>query len=87
MSVFERYKKQYPDLAAQMDQMQRRALPTGWDKNLPTFPADAKGVAGREASAKVENVLAKNIPWIVGGAAIAAELALAVRSMRTRVKG
>jgi len=69
MSVFERYKKQYPDLAAQMDQMQRRALPAGWDKNLPTFPADPKGVAGREASAKVENVLAKNISWIVGGAA------------------
>ncbi len=69
MGTFERYKKQYPDLAAQMDQIQRRALPAGWDKNLPTFPADPKGVAGREASAKVQNVLAKNIPWLVGGAA------------------
>ena len=43
-------------------QMQRRELPTGWDRNLPVFPADAKGMAGREASGKVLNVLAQNIP-------------------------
>ena len=63
------YKKQYPELAAQMDQIQRRELPAGWDKNLPTFPADAKGVAGRDSSAKVLNTLAQNVPWLVGGAA------------------
>ena len=42
---------------------------TGWDRNLPSFPADPKGVAGREASGKVLNVLAQNIPWLLGGSA------------------
>jgi transketolase len=46
--------------------MQRRELPDGWDKNLPTFPADAKGIATRESSGKVLNVLAQNIPWLIG---------------------
>jgi transketolase len=49
--------------------MQKRELPAGWDKNLPVFPADLKGVAGREASGKVLNVLAQNIPWLLGGSA------------------
>ena len=49
--------------------MQRRELPAGWDRNLPVFPADAKGIAGREASGKVLNVLAQNIPWFLGGSA------------------
>jgi len=49
--------------------MQRRELPDGWDKNLPTFPADAKGVATRESSGKVLNALAQNIPWLIGGSA------------------
>jgi transketolase len=49
--------------------MQRRELPDGWDKNLPTFPADPKGVATRESSGKVLNVLAENIPWLMGGSA------------------
>jgi transketolase len=49
--------------------MQRRELPAGWDRNLPTFPADAKGIAGRDASGKVLNVLAQNIPWFLGGSA------------------
>ena len=44
-------------------------LPAGWDRNLPVFPADAKGVAGREASGKVLNVLAQNVPWFLGGSA------------------
>src|SRR6202011_3130994 len=42
-------------------------LPEGWDRNLPVFPADSKGVAGRDASSKVLNVLAQNIPWFLGG--------------------
>jgi transketolase len=58
-----------PDLAKEIDLMQRRELPEGWDKNLPVFPADPKGVAGREASGKVLNVLAQNIPWFLGGSA------------------
>jgi transketolase len=63
------YKAVYPELAAQMEQMQRRELPAGWDRNLPVFPADPKGIAGRDASAKVLNVLAQNIPWFLGGSA------------------
>ena len=49
--------------------LERRELPEGWDRNLPGFPADPKGVAGREASGKVLNVLAQNIPWFLGGSA------------------
>src|SRR5262249_38306992 len=64
---FSAYRAKYPELAAEIDLMQRRALPPGWDRNLPTFAADAKGVAGREASGKVLNVLAQNIPWFLGG--------------------
>src|SRR5205809_1057397 len=63
------YGRTYPDLAAQIDQIQRRELPAGWDRNLPVFPADSKGMAGREASGKVLNVLAQNIPWFLGGSA------------------
>jgi len=67
--LLQKYRAKYPDLATEIDLMQRRELPTGWDKNLPTFPADAKGIAGREASGKVLNVLAQNIPWFMGGSA------------------
>jgi transketolase len=49
--------------------MQRRDLPPGWDRDLPVFPADAKGVAGRDASAEALNVLAQNVPWLLGGSA------------------
>jgi transketolase len=49
--------------------MQKRELPSGWDRNLPVFPADPKGIAGREASGKTLNVLAQNIPWFLGGSA------------------
>ncbi|MGO9620610.1 MAG: transketolase, partial [Desulfobaccales bacterium] len=67
--LFGAYRGQYPELAAEVDQMQRRALPSGWDHNLPVFPADPKGIAGREASGKVLNILAQNIPWFLGGSA------------------
>ena len=63
------YRTSYPELAAEIDSMQRRELPAGWDRNLPVFPADPKGVAGRDASGKTLNVLAQNIPWFVGGSA------------------
>jgi transketolase len=66
---FEEYKKEYPDLADQLVRMQKRELPDGWDKDIPTFEADAKGVAGRDASAKVLNAIAKNVPWLIGGSA------------------
>jgi len=66
---FEAYRDTYPELATEIELMQRRELPAGWDRNLPIFPADAKGIAGREASGKVLNVLAQNIPWFLGGSA------------------
>src|SRR5260370_8038140 len=49
--------------------MQQRELPAGWDRNLPVFPADSKGIAGRDASSKVLNVIAQSIPWFLGGSA------------------
>jgi transketolase len=67
--LFTEYRDKFPELATEIDQMQRRELPAGWDRNLPTFPADPKGVAGREASGKVLNVLAQNVPWLLGGSA------------------
>jgi transketolase len=67
--LLDAYRTKYSELATEIDLMQRRGLPVGWDRNLPTFPADAKGIAGREASGKVLNVLAQNIPWFLGGSA------------------
>src|SRR6185295_4099736 len=69
MAKFEEYKAAHPELADELYRMQHRRLPDGWDKDLPSFPADPKGVAGRDASAKVQNVVAKNLPWLVGGSA------------------
>ena len=69
MAKFAAYKKSFPELAAQLYKMQQRELPAGWDKEIPVFPADAKGTAGREASAKILNAVAKNLPWMVGGSA------------------
>jgi transketolase len=66
---FERYRLNFPELAAQIDRMQSRELPPGWDHDLPVFPADNKGIAGREASGITLNALARNIPWLVGGSA------------------
>src|SRR5262244_254249 len=63
------YREKYPELATEIDQMQRRDLPAGWDRDLPVFPSDAKGIAGRDASNKALNVLAQNIPWFLGGSA------------------
>jgi transketolase len=63
------YKTKLPELATEIQQMQRRELPAGWDRNLPTFPPDRKGIAGRDASGKVLDVLAQNIPWFLGGSA------------------
>lgn len=66
---FTAYKSKYPDLADQIYRMQHRQLPEGWDKDLPSFPADPKGVATRESSGKVLNIIAQNVPWLVGGSA------------------
>ncbi|MEW6299249.1 MAG: transketolase, partial [Thermodesulfobacteriota bacterium] len=69
MARFDAYAAQYPQLADHLYKMQHRQLPDGWDKNLPTFPPDGKGIAGRDASGQVLNALAQNVPWLIGGSA------------------
>jgi transketolase len=69
MAKFSAYREHYPELGTQLYQMQHRQLPEGWDKNLPAFPADRKGLAGRDASGQVLNTLARNVPWLIGGSA------------------
>jgi transketolase len=63
------YRSRYPELADQLEQMENRALPQGWDADLPIFPADEKGLPTRTASGKVLNAIAPHYPWLVGGAA------------------
>jgi len=67
--LYDAYRARYPELANEIHLMQGRELPAKWDANLPTFPADPKGIAGRDASGRVLNVLAQNIPWFLGGSA------------------
>src|SRR4029079_5212308 len=69
LAKFEDYKKKYPQEAQAIEQMQRRQLPDGWEKAVPTFPADAEGMGGRDSSAKVLNAIAPGIPWLIGGSA------------------
>jgi transketolase len=68
-SLFESYQEHYPELADQLRRMQWRELPDGWDRDLPSFAPDPRGIATREASGTVLNALAKNVPWLVGGSA------------------
>jgi transketolase len=69
------YRQKYPALAEEFDQMQKRQLPAGWDKAFSIFPPDPKGVttpagiASRDSSSKVQNLLAKSLPWLLGGSA------------------
>ncbi len=65
----EAYRRDHPELAAQLAHLLAGELPEGWESALPTFPADAKGVASRDASGKVENAIAQHYPWLIGGAA------------------
>lgn len=69
MKLYDEYKKAHPHLAEQLLQIQHRNLPAGWDKDIPVFPPDAKGLAGRDSSGKVLNAIAKNVPWLIGGSA------------------
>jgi transketolase len=68
-ALFTKYRAQYPDLAAQYDRMRDFQSPDGWDKDLPIFPADAKGIATRDSSSKVLNAIAQSDPWLMGGSA------------------
>ncbi len=68
-TLFKKYQAQYPDLALQIAHMQAGMLPEGWDAALPNFEANAKGVSTRDAAGKVLNAIAKQVPWVLGGAA------------------
>ena len=68
-ALFERYRSAHPELADQCDRMQRRDLPEGWDKDIPVFHADPKGIASRDSSGQVLNAIAPRLPWLLGGAA------------------
>jgi transketolase len=68
-SKFDAYRAKYAALGDEIIRMEHRRLPEGWDKDLPAFPADAKGLATRDASGKVENAIGKNVPWLIGGSA------------------
>jgi transketolase len=69
LAQFESYRRKYPDLADEIERMQKRELPAGWDAGLPLFAADAKGLATRDSSGKVLNAIAAHYPWLIGGAA------------------
>ena len=69
LKLVEGYKRDYPDLAAELEHMNQHTLPDGWDRDIPSFPADAKGIASRDSSQKVLNAIAPNLPWLIGGAA------------------
>jgi len=64
-----RYREAHPELARELDAMLADELPDGWDADLPVFPADAKGMASREAGGKALNAVAKTVPWLIGGSA------------------
>ncbi len=66
---FEAYAREHPELAREWRGMQRGELPDGWDAGMPTFPADPKGMAGREAGSLVLNAIAGRVPYLVGGSA------------------
>ena len=78
--LFAAYRRQYPELTAQLDRIHHRQLPEGWDRDLPTFAPDPKGLASRAASAAVLNAIAARLPWLLGGAA---DLAPSTRSRLT----
>ncbi len=63
------WSKEHPDLDKMWQHIQNGTLPEGWDKDIPTFPADAKGVATRKSDSQVLNAVAKNVPWLLGGSA------------------
>jgi transketolase len=68
-ATYDAYRLNHPELATQLECMERRDLPAGWDSDLPVFPADAKGMASRISGGKSENGIAKNVPWLLGGSA------------------
>jgi transketolase len=68
-ATFGAYRAAYPELAAQIEQMQHRTLPDGWAAGLPEFKPDPKGIATRDSSGQALNAVARSVPWLVGGSA------------------
>ena len=68
-SLFEKYRAKHSELAKEIDHIQSRKLPAGWDTDLLEFPADEKGMATRSSAGKALNSFAKHIPWLLGGSA------------------
>ncbi|MGO9350224.1 MAG: transketolase [Mycobacterium sp.] len=66
---FETYRSSHPELADELERIQRRDLPEDWESALPTFAPDPKGIASRESSGQVLNALAQAVPWVLGGSA------------------
>ncbi len=66
---FDAYRQAHPDLAAEFERRMAGKLPDGWDAEIPTFPADEKGLATRKASEAVIQGLAKKLPELFGGSA------------------
>jgi transketolase len=66
---FDAYQAAYPELAGEIEQMQHRTVPDGWDADLPVFPPDPKGIATRDSSAQAQNAVGRHLPWLVGGSA------------------
>jgi len=69
LKLLDGYKKEYPDLAAELEMMNQHTLPQGWDKDIPNFHVDEKGLASRDSSQKVLNAIAPHVPWMIGGSA------------------
>ncbi|HET6796274.1 MAG TPA: transketolase [Gemmatimonadales bacterium] len=63
------YQKRFADKGVQVGCLPEHTMPPEWEKDLPVFQADPKGVAGRDASAKAQNAIAKRVPWLLGGSA------------------
>jgi transketolase len=78
---FAAYAQQFPDLADQLNRMQKRTLPDDWDADIPTFDPDAKGLATRDSNGRVLNAVAGRVPWLLGGASDLAP------STKTMLKG
>jgi transketolase len=66
---FSAYTRAFPELAEAFRQVLRGELPDGWDRDIPVFPADAKGLATRVAGGRVMNAVASRLPALIGGSA------------------
>ncbi len=81
VALTDKYRDAYPELSAELDLLLKDELPEGWDADIPTFEADAKGVASRDSGGKVLNAIAAKVPWLIGGSADLAP------STKTDIKG